>query len=649
MTIPEFSVKRRITVTMFILIITLFGMISFNSLGLDMLPDLEFPFVSIVTTYEGVGSEEIETLITKPIEQAVSTVEGIKQVNSISSEGTSAVYLEFNWDTNLDFAAQDVREKISWITDYLPEDADSPMVLKFNASSMPILEYGLTGMENTLELRKYIDNTLVPRLERLNGVASVYLFGGKEKEIQVLIDPNRIKAMNLSLDDIERAIMASNLNLSGGHVQTLNKEYLIRTTGYLNNIDELEKTIISLTKEGKPIHLGDVARVVDRFKEVRGYERTNKNPCVIIAIMKQSGENTMEVSRRAKKELENLKKGFPEDIKVSLVFDQGDFIDQAISSTGSNALMGGIIAICVIFIFLKAIRPTLAIALAIPLSVITTFIGMNLMGYTFNTMTLGGIALGVGLLVDNAVVVIESTFRHLEKGETREEAAVTGTDEVGLAITASTLTTMAVFIPMSMSQNIAGKLARPLALTVCMSLIASLFVAITIIPAIAATLFKKEKAMYAHIEGEGWVKTLQDIYTAALEKTLQHKVLLIGGVLVALVAAILVTPMLGTDFMPRQDMPFAQLKLSMPEGTVLSETNHLVNQIEDLFMARDETRTCISQVGITSGAKYESAQGGTSGVNSAQIFVRFVEKEDRDKRADTIVDEVRKHFPDLEG
>ena len=649
MTLPEFSVRRRITITMLILIIALFGVISYTNLGLDMLPELEYPFVSVVTSYEGVGSEEIETLITKPVEQTVSTVEGLKEITSISSEGISAVYLEFEYGINLDFAAQDVREKLSWIEEFMPDDAQTPMVLKFNTSDMPILEYGVTGMENTRRLRQYIEDTLAPRIEKLEGIASVQVWGGKEREIQVLIDPNAMQASGLSLDTIQKAIMASNLNLSGGHVETLQKEYLVRTTGYLDNLDELRNTVVSITKEGKTIRLNEVASVVDSFVEIRGYERTNGKPSVIIAIMKQSGVNTLKASELVKQELAQMQALLPADLQLSMVFDQGDFIRKSISSTGNNALMGGVIAIFVVFIFLRSFRPTVTIALAIPLSIITTFIGMAVLGYTFNMMTLGGIALGVGLLVDNAVVVIENTFRHLESGAPRDQAAISGASEVGLAIMASTLTTMAVFLPMSLTQSIAGKLARPLSLTVCLSLLASLFVAVTIIPAIAATIFKKERSMYANIQGQGWISVLQGRYRRALEWALNHKLLVLGGSLIALVLAIVLTPMLGSEFMPRQDIAFGQLKIAMPEGTTLAETDHLTRQIEKLFMDREETVTTIGQVGITSGATYQAASGDSFGVNNAQVFMRFTDSTEREKTGDEITNEVRELFPDLEG
>ncbi|HDP23903.1 MAG TPA: efflux RND transporter permease subunit [Deltaproteobacteria bacterium] len=650
MSIPEFSVRRRITITMLVLIITLFGVTSFSNLGLDLLPDLEFPFVSVVTTYSGVGPEEIETLITKPIEESVSTVKGIKKVTSVTAEGISSVYCEFQWGTNLDFAAQDVRDKLAWITDFLPQDADPPLVLKFNIADMPIIEYGVIGMENTKRLRDYLDDVVKPRLEQLEGVASVFIFGGKIREIQVLVDPQMLKATWTSLEQVLRGVQAGNLNIPGGHVETMGKEYLVRTTGNFESIDEIRNTIISISKDGGPVRVADVAVVEDTFTETRGYERTNSEPSVIIAIMKQSGFNTLQAVNRVKEELKSLEKTMPRDVSMHLILDQGRVIERSISATGSNALVGGIIAIGVVLIFLRSIRPTLTIAIAIPLSIITTFIGMSALGYTFNIMTLGGIALGVGLLVDNAVVVIENTFRHLEEGKPRHQAAVIGASEVGLAITASTLTTAAVFFPMSLSQSIAGKLARPLSLTVCISLLASLFVATTIIPAIAATIFKKEKSLYERIEGRGWTGWLRTRYSSFLEKVLRHRGLVILGAFVLFIASIFLATTLGREFMPKQDMPLAVVDLTLPEGAVLAETDHIARQVEAIFLSRDEVITCGSMVGITLGSKFATAQGGQSpGVNKARIFARFTDKEQRSKSSDAIINEIRNSFPALEG
>ncbi len=650
MTIPEFSVNRRITITMMVLIITLFGVVAFENLGLDMLPELEFPYVSIITTYEGAGPEEIETMITKPMEESLSMVEGIKNIYSSSTEGMSAIYLEFNWGTNLDFAAQDAREALSWITDYLPENADTPMVVKFNTSSMPVLEYGVTGMENTMVLRDYLYDNIKPRLERLEGIASAFVIGGREREIQIMVDPEKLKATGISLEQVAISVQASNMNVSAGEVTVHQKEFKIRTKAYFKGLEEIRATLVSMTNEGKPIYIRDVATVIDGFKEEKGYERTNGKPCVIFAIMKQSGENTLQAVNRAKTELALIESELTEDITFHPVWDQGEIIETSISATTGNALMGGLLAVLVIFLFLKTFRPTLTIALAIPLSVITTFIGMNAMDYTFNMMTLGGLALGIGLLVDNAVVVIENTFRHLEMGEQRNRAAVLGTNEVGMAITASTLTTMAVFLPMSISQSIAGKLARPLSLTVCISLLSSLFVAVTIIPAISATIFKRDRRLGLLSEQKGLMRKMTSGYTHGLQRALRHKWLVLFAAFAIFAGAVAVTPMLGTDFIPRQDIPMTMMNVNLPEGSVLSETNNVIIQLEDLFSSRPEIINTLSQMGESEGSKLQAAQGeGTPGSNKGRLFARFTDKSEREKSVDTIIDELRTRFPALEN
>ena len=649
MTLPEFSVKRRITITMLILITTLFGVVSFFDLGLDMMPELDFPFVSVMTGYEGVSPEEVETLITKPIEALVSTVKGVKELSASSIEGLSIVSIEFEWGTNLDFAAQDVRENLSFEADMLPKEADTPLVLKFNTSSMPILFFGVVGMENTMRVRKFLDETVKSRLERLEGVAAVEIQGGKVREIQILVDPDRLKATGMSLDQITRAIQTGNLNLSGGHVQTLQKEYTVRTKGYFESLDEIRNTIIAMTREGKPIHISDVAKVEDAFKETRGYERTNREPAVMLVVMKQSGANTLKTTRRVKRELKAMQKILPADLKIYPLMDEGEMIEKAISLTGWNAVIGGVVAVFVVFIFLRAIRPTLAIALAIPLSVITTFIGMNALGYSFNMMTLGGIALGVGLLVDNSVVVIENTFRHLESGDSREKSAIDGAVEVSMAITASTLTTMAVFLPMSLSQSIAGKMARPLSLTVCVSLAASLFVAITIIPAIAATIFKRERYSYDQLTGKDWMRKAQEVYTRALSRCMNHRGKMIVGAFLALLASILFTPSLGTEFMPPMDMPITAVTFTLPEGSLVSETDHIARQITDLFLSQEDITISIARVGVTGGAKYSGRSGGGMGVNKGIVYARLKDVDDRDRSADEIINDVRAQLPDLEG
>jgi HAE1 family hydrophobic/amphiphilic exporter-1 len=437
MNIPEFSVKRKITVLMLTLIVCLFGIISFERIGIDMMPDLEYPFVSVITTYEGVASEDIENLITRPIEEAVSTVKRVSTVKSISKEGVSVIMVEFEWGTLLDFAAQDVRDKLSWLTDILPEDADSPMVVKFNMSDMPILFYGITGMEDTIKLRQYVKDNVKTRIERLDGVASCWISGGLEREINVFIDRDRLEAYNLSLSQVIETLRRENMNVSAGHVTRGYTEYLVRTLGEYKSLAPISNTIVGISND-TPIYIKDIATVRDTHKEIRNYSRINRKDSLVMMVLKQSGANTVKVIDRVKDALKEMRAEFPEGIKFYAVIDHSRIIKKVVKRTNFNAIEGAILAIMVILLFLGNWRPTLIISLAIPLSVVTTFMGIYALDYTFNIMTLGGLALGIGMLVDNAVVVIENTFRHLDElGEDRNAAAKAGATEVGMAITAS--------------------------------------------------------------------------------------------------------------------------------------------------------------------------------------------------------------------
>lgn len=649
MNLPEFSVNRRVTILMLILIVCLFGIISFFRLGLDLFPELEYPFVSVVTTYEGVASEDIETLITKPIEEVVSTVKHVKNVNSFSQEGISAVMIEFEWGAKLDFAAQDVRDKVSLIRDFLPEDVDTPLVVKFSMADMPVLFYGVTGLENTQILRDYLDDNIKTRLERLEGVASCMLMGGLEREINVFVDRKKLEGCHLSITQIIDILRYENLNVTGGHVTESYIEYLVRTLGEFKDLDSMRNIIVT-THEGTSIYLKDVAEVVDTHKEIRNYARTNQKDCVLLGIMKQSGANTVAVLNRIEKELNRIKKEIPGDIRFHALWDQGYMVKTIVRFTTINAIQGGILAVIILFLFLRKWRPTFAISLAIPISVLTTFIGMYAVGYTFNLITLMGLALGVGMLVDNAVVVIENTFRHLEEGKDKKSAAKIGASEVGLAITASTLTTLAVFLPISLTTGMAARLLRPMALTICLALIASLFVALTLVPMVASILFKRHIKREVQIDPEDkrGFERARIAYSKALIWTLSHRKAVMLAVLGLFLLSITLIPMLGAEFMPKADMPMHMALIRMPVGTSLEETNRVVKQIEESIIEEPEARFVGGFVGLSETGKTDVAWGmGAAGVNEAQVFMRLEDKEKRKRPSDQILEVIRRRLPKI--
>ncbi|OPL12680.1 MAG: hypothetical protein AVO39_11385 [delta proteobacterium MLS_D] len=636
---------------MIILIIAFFGVLALSRLGLDMMPELEYPAVSVITTYEGVASEEIENLLTEPIEEVVGSVENVKHIYSTSQEGLSAVIVEFEWGVNLDFAAQDVRDKLAWITDYLPDDADSPLVVKFSTSDYPILYYGVTGMEDTRVLRTFLDDNIKPRLDRIEGVASVYILGGLEREINVFVDRDKLTAHNLTMEMVIARLARENVNVSGGHVVRGSTEYLVRTMGEYGDMETISDTIIAMHGD-TPVYVRDVAVVKDTFKEIRNRSRTNHRPSVILMVMKQAGTNTVNVTNRIKATLDEMKSRMPEDLALFPVMDQSHVIKKVTWNTGQNAMAGAVMAIVMVFFFLWNWRPTLIIAFAVPLSAITTAIGLYAFDYTLNIMTLGGLALGVGMLVDNAVVVIENIFRHQEEGEESDRAAVEGAQEVGMAITASTLTTISVFLPMALASGLAGRLSRPLAVTVTLALLASLFVALTIVPMVSSIIASKRKKQSGRAESKAtaYFMSLRDRYRILLRWCLRHRALVIITAFGMFLVSIWSVSLLGREFMPPSDIPVLSLQVSMPVGTSLEETDRVVRSLEKIILEQPETRFCASFVGLARESKIDAAWGtGPTGVNEATVYVRLVDKEWRVRSTEEIADSFRRRLPVIEG
>ncbi|MCK4695503.1 MAG: efflux RND transporter permease subunit, partial [Candidatus Cloacimonetes bacterium] len=493
MKLAEFSVNRRVTVLMLTCLIIILGVISLTKLGLEMFPDMDYPVISIVTMYQGASPEDVEEMITETVETAIASVKNVKILKSESMENASLNMVEFDWGTNLDFAAQDLRDVIDQITDYLPREVNRPLVMKFNLSQMPVLMYGVTGGENTYELRKILEDEVATKLKHLNGVASVMVYGGDEAEKQIIVDKDKLEQYNISIDEVVQIVQAGNINMSAGHIQKRKDDFLLRTMAQYKSLEEINNLPVKVTPTGSTIFVKDIARVIDGFKEKRHIIRTDKQPTAIFWVSKESGANTLKVSKIVKEEIEKIKEELKGELKFAEIMDMGRPITKVSTGAMSNLIVGGILAIAIMFLFLRNWRPTMAISLAIPISVIATFVPIYLAKFSLNIMTLGGLALGIGMLVDNSIVVIENIYRHLEMGKAKITAAKVGASEVAMAITASTLTTIAVFFPMIFAEGMTGILVRGLALTVAFSLSASLFVSLTIVPAIASVLFKKAK------------------------------------------------------------------------------------------------------------------------------------------------------------
>jgi HAE1 family hydrophobic/amphiphilic exporter-1 len=514
MKIIELSIRRRVTIAMFTLAIILFGFVSFFRLKINLLPELTYPTLTIRTEYTGAAPAEIENLISKPIEEVLGVVKNVNRVSSISRSGQSDVILEFEWGTDMDYAGLDVREKLDALE--LPLEIERPTILRFDPSLDPIIRLGFyrksekaadstaavgglsAGRDETFDeeelkhLRRFAEEEIKKELEAALGVAAVKVSGGLEDEIQVFVDQGRLAQLDLPIEDLARQIGAENVNLSGGRLEEGTQQYLVRTLNQFQSIGEIENIIVS-TKGGKPTYLRDIATVRHGYKERDAVTRLDGSEAVEIAVYKEGDANTVSVAREVERRLRRARAILPEGYELTKVYDQSIFISQSVNEVIQAAIIGGILAVIILYLFLGNFWATVIISLSIPVSVIATFNLMYGADLTLNIMSLGGIALGVGMLLDNSIVVLENIARHREQGKDAGTAAHDGASEVGKAVTASTLTTVAVFLPLVFVKGISGQLFRDQALTVTFALLASLFVALTLVPMLASLQGKKKE------------------------------------------------------------------------------------------------------------------------------------------------------------
>ncbi len=639
----NFSVSKRVTITMLILIVMVFGFLSFTRLPLDMFPEMSYPVITVMTAYSGVAPEEVERLVTVPLEGAIAGVNKVKKVSSTSSEGYSTISVEFEWGTNLDAAGQDIKDFISRVKDFMPDGVSEPLVLKFNTSQIPIMFSGVSGIEDPYTLKKFLEDNVQQRIQRLDGVAQVLVYGGVTREIQIAVDPARLKGKEMSVDGVANALRAQNMNTPAGYMVTNGTDYLVRAMGEFGSIDDIRNSIVGAAADGTPIRLYEVADVKDTYKEKRSLMRMNGKPSVFLVISKQSGANTLKVSKKINMELDAIKKANPQ-LVFNTVLDQGEPVKRVTGRTIREGVIGAALAVILLLIFLGNLRPTLIIAVAIPLSIISTFIALYVGGFTLNLMTLGGFALGIGRLVDDAVVVIENIFRHLMKGEAPVVAARRGASEVSMAIAASTFTTIIVFLPLLFSSGLAGQLTRGLCLTIMFALLASLFVAFTIVPMLSSVFFRKPKK-----DGAAWFEVVKEYYGSWLASVLDHPWISAGVVGTVLVVSLVVgAKFLGKEFMPAADNGMMVITVDMPQGTPLEETAALTGQVQKLLVSYPE----VQFVGEMVGADNESAshgEGAVTGPNGAQVIVKLVEPSKRKRTQQQIEDDFRSRLPTLKG
>ncbi len=676
MKISDASVQRPVAIIMVILIIILLGAVSVSKLNLALIPELNLPMAIAMTSYSGAGPEEVENLITKPIEGAIGSVNGVKNINSTSSMGSSMVLVEFAWGTDMNFAMNQMREKIDLILSYLPESVERPMLLKLDPNMMPVMTLGFGGDMDLVKLDTLANDVIKPRLERLDGVASVDIYGGVKREIRISAVPQRLQAYGLSLDTIVSYLRMENRNTSAGTVEEGLREHVVRVTGEFSDVQEIENLQIPLTSGGY-IRLAEIAKVEDTFQEKKEYVYMDGVPSVQISVQKQTDANTVKVSDAVTKELKEIEEILPNGAKINPGFDQAEFIRMSINSVTNNALLGAILSVLVLLLFLRNFRSTLIIGVAIPISIIATFILMYFGGLTLNLISLGGLALGVGMMVDNAIVILENIYRHRQEGYSRIEAAKKGAGEVGVAITASTLTTVVVFLPIVYVEGMASEIFKPLALTVTFSLISSLLVALTLVPMLSSKIMKVDRSKslnngsgldngnsFDNGNGNGngngnekqgsfarlsakWgaaVDSLNNKYQKVLAWAINNKKKVVFGTVVLIVASLALIPFIGMEFIPAQDTGEYTVNISLPNGTALKETERVTELVHGYIEELPEHEWTFYTVGIGG-----SAFGTSSSSERASITGKLTDKSERQRDINQILDELRSKCAGIPG
>ncbi|MDH7603603.1 MAG: efflux RND transporter permease subunit [Melioribacter sp.] len=653
MILTKFSLRRQITLLMIYGVIILFSIFSFSQLKIDFFPDITFPIAGVVTNYPGVGPEDIENLITRPVEEAVSSVKNIEKVSSQSFKGSSIVTLEFKYGTDMQKAENDIRKNLDYIRDYLPADASEPIVFVFDPSMMPISYISISSPYlGPAELRKLSEEKIEPLLERVEGVASVQTMGGLQRQINVNINPVLLASYDLSPNDISQAIQYGSGLLPSGTIETTNKSYNLRVFSEYTSLEQIKKTIITY-RNGIPVYVKDVADVEDGYKENANEVRADFGEGVMIMIMKQSDANTVITSRRVKEAIPDIISRLPQGTKFSVIWDQADFIMRSITNLRNSALIAFVLAFVVIYFFLRNLRGSIIMGISIPLSIITTFAVMYLANVTLNIISMAGLALAVGMLVDNSIVVLENIYRHRELGENKFDASDIGTTEVGMAITASTLTTISVFVPVLFVPNITGQLFKDMVLTITFSLAVSLLVALTIVPMMSANLLKfdstKKNSKLSKLKDKfgNWIIKLTARYSKILHWSLYHKKVVLLTVTILFILSIILAAFLGGEFLPKTDQALINVLLESPAGTPIEKTRLYAYKIEDIVKEVVEPKD-LESISIFYGTREGIGAYGTTS-STIELFVKLTPREQRKVTQFEIQDRLRKKFDEIPG
>lgn len=643
MNIADFCLKHKVTTIMAYVLIVVFGIMGFTSLPLALMPDIELPMAVVYTTYSNAGPQEVENMVTKTIESACASVSGMDEIQSLSSEGSSMVMVTFADGTDMDEAMVDLRGRIDRVKGFLPEDANAPMTMTIDVDAMPVMTVGLKGAD-LAELQAIAEDDIQPALERIDGVASVDIAGGYENEIAIDTNADRLAGYGLSVSYIAQMLAAENVALPAGEVQSGDQSFSVRADGEFSSVSDIANTLIPLPTGGT-VRLSEVADVYVAPKEQTAIAKIGGEPCITISVNKQSDTNTLQVAERAKDALDEVTALQP-TLDWSLLMDQSDMINMTVDSVIQNIVFGVLLAAIVLFVFLRDLGATAVISMSMPICIISVFLIMQVLDITMNMMSLGGIAMGVGMIVDNSIVVLENIFHYRSDGCDRFTSCVEGTKEVALSISASTLTTVAVFLPIGLSGGLSGMMFREFCITICSLLLASLLIALTLVPVLCYALLDRGGKHRMRMPDTGHDiadRPLMRKYKELLAHFITHRkkaIIISGAMIAAFLGSIAIA---GVELMPRMDESMVAIGIEMPVGSDLEDVSAMADRAVDI--ALEQVPEIESIYYSTGGASMST----TSTANSASITVNLVDKSDRDRTSQQVADDLRPYMQDLAG
>ncbi|MFD0868655.1 MULTISPECIES: efflux RND transporter permease subunit [Paenibacillus] len=654
MKLVDVSVKRPVGVVMVVLAILALGFVSLKNLAVDLFPNINLPIVVVATSYQGAGPQEVENLVSRPVESAVSSVQGVNTIQSTSQPNSSLVVLMFDSGVNLDTAVAEVREKVDQMKSFLPDNANDPSVLRFDPQQIPVMSIGLNGDKPEV-LQDIAENQIVPMLERVNGVGSVSVQGGKTREIQLELNRAEMKRYGISSGQIVQALSGENRSASAGVIAKGDKDLQIRVQGEYTSLDDIANTLLMLPQGGY-IRISDVAEMKDTYKEQNSLTKVNGESALVLSVQKRSNANTVKVADGLNKAIVKINQELGDRAKLSVVMDTSIFIKESISSVINNMILGGAISVFILLLFLRSLRATLVIGISIPIAVISTFSLMYFTGQTVNVLSMGGLALGIGMMVDCSIIILENITRHRRNGATLIEAAKQGASELGSAVIASTTTSLVVFLPIVFVKGIASDLFVPLALTVSFSLIASLVVSLTLVPMLSSKMLKLKtheevrngnggkqvgKGLFSRFTA--WFGGIIKVYKKLLKWVLSHRKTTVTLTIVILVGSLALVPFIGMEFFPASDQGQITINIETDTGSNLHETEKAADQVSEMLKPyADLIET--NYLSIGSGGGF-----GGSGTNTASFNIQLIPANERSMTTSQMMVELQEKTASIPG